>query len=182
MGTEWSSQHWVILNATCSESIIKAASTFISSAKSWFLPVLAKPLSVLKVHLVCPRALRDSPWVAWWHCEGLTWGWERETPKWCFLLKEFQQNKPGFSRTKHLYQLLLPTVSCCSVAPACSLSFSMEKNLFCFFFKKSSLNPEALQISQEAPCLLPQWSHFYLSHCKTLQQHLLLEKSNSGQN
>lgn len=129
MGTEWSSHHWVTLNATCSESIIKAASTFISHAKSWFLPVLAKPLSVLKVHLVCSWALKGlilSSLVALWRAH-LELRMRNSHPKWCFLLNEFQHNKPGFSRMKHLYQLLLPTVSCCRMAPACSHYFSVEK-------------------------------------------------------
>lgn len=130
MGTEWSSHHWVTLNATCSESIIKAASTFISHAKSWFLPVLAKPLSVLKVHLVCSWALKGlilSCLVALWRAH-LELRMRNSHPKWCFLLNEFQQNKPGFSRMKHLYQLLLPTVSCCCMAPSCSHYLSVEKS------------------------------------------------------
>lgn len=139
MGTEWSSHRWVILNATCSESVIKAASTFISHAKSWFLPLLAKPLSILKVHLTCPWALKGpilSIPMALWRAH-LELRIRNSHPRWCFLLNEFQQNKPGFNRMKHLHQLLLLTVSL--QYGSCLLTlFICGENLLCFFFKNLS--------------------------------------------
>lgn len=115
----------------CNESIIKAASTFISHAKSWFLLVLAKPRSILKGHLMYPWALKAfilTNLVALWRARLELYRRTRNShPKWCFPLTGFQQNKPGFNRMKRLYQLLLPTVSCCSMALACLHSFPMEK-------------------------------------------------------
>lgn len=129
----------------CTESIIKAASTSISHAKSWFLLVLARPLSTLKVHLMYPWALKAfilTNLVALWRAHLELYRRMRNwDPEWCVQLTGFQQDKPGFNRMKPLYQLLLPTVSCCSMAPACSHSFAIEK----VFSAPSSKTPLSAQ-------------------------------------
>lgn len=168
----------------CTESIIKAASTFISHAKSWFLLILAKALSVLKVHLMYPWALKAfalTDLVAPWSAQLKLYRRMRYSdPNWRFLLTVFQKGKWGFNRMKHLLQLLLPTVSCwVYLLPAHTLSLRRKSSLSF----KNFLNPEAFQISQDSsPCLLLHWHLSHLSHRKTLQQHLLLTKATQGKN